>query len=200
MSDAFLDAVSHELRTPLTAIRGFVELVGEGDVGPVTESQREFLEIVARNAERLEGLIRDLLELRRIESPGFELALRPVELGCVLSEVIGALRREAQEKGLVFCEDLAPLPEVTGDRDRLTQLFRALVSSALQHTASGEVGVQARAGEGRVVVTVFGSGDDSPSALGLGIARAIVERHHGAIRVESERGSSIRFVVTLPAA
>ncbi|MGH7525066.1 MAG: PAS domain S-box protein, partial [Gemmatimonadales bacterium] len=62
MKDEFVGTVSHELRTPLTAIRGFIELVADGEAGPVNEMQREFLEITARNTERLGALINDLLD------------------------------------------------------------------------------------------------------------------------------------------
>jgi signal transduction histidine kinase len=59
---ALVSSMSHELRTPITTIKGFVELIAEGDAGPVTETQREFLEITARSADRLSVLINDLLE------------------------------------------------------------------------------------------------------------------------------------------
>ena len=68
MKDEFVATVSHELRTPLTALRGHVELVLDGDGGPVTDLQRRFLDIAAQSADRLGALINDLLDVARIEA------------------------------------------------------------------------------------------------------------------------------------
>jgi PAS domain S-box-containing protein len=222
VTDQFLGAVSHELRTPLTAIRGFVELVAEGEAGPVNETQREFLDITARNAERLGALINDLLDSENIESRRLEIRREPVDLEAVLSEVAGRFRQPAGEKGLAFREEVHPLPLVAGDRDRLVQLFGNLVSNAIKFTPRGEVGLFAAPTHDGVEVVVSDTGigltaedqervfakffrgthpvvaEAGGTGLGLAIVKALVQRHRGTIQVESEAGRGSRFRVVLP--
>ncbi len=223
LKDEFVGTVSHELRTPLTAIRGFIELVADGEAGPVNEMQREFLEITARNTERLGALINDLLDTEKIESRRLEIRDDAVDLEAVLGDVAATFRHTAQEKGLAFREEVRPLPRICGDRDRLIQVFSNLVSNAIKYTPHGEVSISAASiGEGaEVVVRDTGIGltaeeqerlfakffrgshpvvaEAGGTGLGLVIVKALVERHRGSIQVESEAGRGSRFRVVLPA-
>ncbi len=222
MKDEFVGTISHELRTPLAAIKGFIELVADGEAGPVTETQREFLEISARNADRLTALINDLLDVNRMESSGLELRADPVDLGGVLADMAASFRLAAEAKGLRFRAEPAELPRIIGDRDRLIQVFNNLVSNAIKYTPSGEVGIVARVREADVEIVVQDTGigltpeeqahlftrffrgghriarEAGGTGLGLVIAKAIVERHRGRIAVESEPGAGTRFRVFLP--
>ncbi|HEX7335667.1 MAG TPA: ATP-binding protein [Gemmatimonadales bacterium] len=224
MKDDFVGTVSHELRTPLTAIKGFIELVADGDAGPVSETQREFLQVAARNSDRLGVLINDLIDMNLIESQRFEVRLQPLDLRTVLSEVAATFRTMAQTKGLTFREDVGDLPMVLGDSARLVQVFSNLVSNAIKYTPRGEVGIEARSSGSGVEVTVHDSGiglsreehaqlftrffrgrssvvaEAGGTGLGLVIAKTIVERHNGAIDVESRPGAGSRFRVTIPVA
>ena len=223
MKDEFVGTVSHELRTPLTAIRGFIELMADGDAGPITDTQREFLEIAARNSERLGVLINDLLDMSRIESQRLEIQTKPVDLAAVLAEVAATFRVQAYRKGLTFREEVAPLPSVLGDSSRLVQLFNNLVSNAIKYTPAGEIGIRAAPIEAGVEVIVHDSGigltgeeqaqlftrffrgrnpvvtESRGTGLGLVIAKAIVDGHGGTIGVRSESGQGTRFRVVLPA-
>jgi PAS domain S-box-containing protein len=222
MKDDFIGTVSHELRTPLTAIKGFIELVADGDAGPVTETQREFLQVAARNSDKLAVLINDLIDMNLIESQRLDIRLRPLELAPVLNDVATTFRMLAQTKGLAFRENVARLPKVLGDSARLVQVFSNLISNAIKYTPGGEVGIQALATDSRVEVTIHDTGiglsreehdqlftrffrgrssvvvEAGGTGLGLVIAKAIVERHHGTIDVESRPGEGSRFRVTLP--
>jgi signal transduction histidine kinase len=140
MKDEFVATVSHELRTPLTALRGHVELVLDGDGGPVTELQQCFLRVATQSADRLGALINDLLDVAKIEAGRVQLRKELVDLGAVLREVSSTFRIEATRHGLAFREDLAELPAVVGDRDRLIQVFGNLVSNAIKYTRAGESG------------------------------------------------------------
>jgi PAS domain S-box-containing protein len=224
MKDEFVGTVSHELRTPLTAIKGFVELVLDGDAGPVAETQREFLEVAARNADRLGSVINDILDVSRIESQGLEIRLEPTDLVAVLEDVASTFRLMAHNKGLTLRHEVANLPKVVGDAPRLVQVFSNLLSNAIKYTPKGEVGVRAVATSDRVEVVVHDSGigltkeeqgqlftkffrgrdpvvaDSGGTGLGLVIAKAIVEKHQGTIDVESRPGDGTRFRVILPAA
>jgi PAS domain S-box-containing protein len=223
MKDEFVATVSHELRTPLTALRGHVELVLDGDAGPVTELQRRFLQVATHSADRLGALINDLLDVAKIEAGRVQLRKELVDLAAVLREVSATFRVEAARRGLVFQEELADLPPIVGDRDRLIQVFGNLVSNALKYTPAGEVGVSARPIYGAVEVLVHDTGvgmtqaeqrqlftkffrsrdragpDPGGTGLGLVIAKGIVEGHGGTLGVESEPGVGSRFRVVLPA-
>jgi PAS domain S-box-containing protein len=223
MKDEFVGTVSHELRTPLTAIKGFIELMADGDAGPVNEMQREFLEIAARNSDRLGVLINDLLDMSRIESQRLEIRTQPIDLATVLAEVAATFRVQAYTKGLVFREQVAQLPKVPGDSARLVQVFNNLLSNAIKYTPKGEIGIRAAPIERGVEVIVYDSGigltreeraqlftrffrgrnpvvaDSSGTGLGLVIAKAILERHGGTIGVQSEPGQGTSFRVVLPA-
>jgi PAS domain S-box-containing protein len=223
MKDDFVGTVSHELRTPLTAIKGFIELVADGEAGPVTETQREFLEVAARNSEKLGVLINDLIDMNLIESNRLEIRLRPLDPATVLHDVATTFRLMAQSKGLVLQTDVPRLPKIQGDSARLVQVFSNLLSNAIKYTPRGEIGIVARANDSGVDVTVYDTGiglsreehaqlftrffrgrssvvsEAGGTGLGLVIAKAIVDRHHGKISVESRPGEGSRFRVTLPA-
>jgi PAS domain S-box-containing protein len=222
MKDDFVGTVSHELRTPLTAIKGFIELVADGDVGPLTEAQREFLGIAARNADRLGSLINDLLDVNQIDSQRLEIRAEPIDLGPLLEEVAKTFRSMAESKGLGFHVHLEHLPPIVGDGPRLLQVFSNLVSNAIKYTPTGEVGIRARVAQNGVEVIIHDSGiglspdeqaqlftkffrarhkvvtQSGGTGLGLVIAKAIVEKHNGSIEVASIAGEGTRFRVVLP--
>ena len=223
MKDDFVGTVSHELRTPLTAIRGFIELVADGEAGPVNDTQREFLQIAGRNSDKLGVLINDLIDMNLIESRRLDIRRGPLDLTEVLSDVASTFRTMAQSKGLTFREDLQPLPRISGDGRRLVQVFTNLVSNAIKYTPRGEVGMRAAQCQSGVEVIIYDSGigltpeeqsqlftrffrgrspvvtEAGGTGLGLVIAKAIIERHEGTIKVESQEGKGTRFLVTLPA-
>ena len=223
MKDDFVGMVSHELRTPLTAIKGFIELVADGEAGPVNDTQREFLEVAARNSDKLGTLINDLIDMNLIESHRFEVRLTPLDMASVLDDVASTFRAMAQSKGLAFRLEVASMPQILGDSGRLIQVFSNLVSNAIKYTPRGEVGMRAGVTDAGVEVTVHDTGiglsreehaqlftrffrgrnsvviEAGGTGLGLVIAKAIVERHEGKLDVESRPGEGSRFRVTLPA-
>lgn len=223
MKDEFVGTVSHELRTPLTAIKGFIELMVDGEAGPITAMQREFLETAARNADRLGVLINDLLDMSRIESQRLDIRTETIDLVAVLAEVAATFRVQAHTKGLVFREQVGQLPRVRGDSARLVQVFNNLVSNAIKYTPKGEIGIQAGPIKDGVEVIVHDSGigltreeraqlftrffrgrnpvvaNSSGTGLGLVIAKAILDRHGGTIGVQSEPGQGTSFRIVLPA-
>jgi PAS domain S-box-containing protein len=223
MKEEFVGTVSHELRTPLTAIKGFIELVADGEAGPINDIQRDFLAIAGRNSDRLSALINDLLDMSRIESQHLEIKTAPTDLARVLAEVETTLRVQAQAKGLNFRVAVPELPKVAGDSGRLFQVFSNLVSNAIKYTPSGTIGILADHTTSGVEVIVYDSGiglseqeqaqlftkffrgrnpvvtESRGTGLGLVIAKAILERHNGTIGVESREGEGTRFRVLIPA-
>ena len=223
MKDEFIGTVSHELRTPLTAIKGFIELVADGDAGPVTDRQREFLDITARNTDRLGALINDLLDVNQLGSRNLRIASKPVDFAAVLEDVTATFRVSAETKGLELRSEIGPMPTILGDRDRLFQIFSNLISNAIKYTPRGVVGVRTRLVERAIETTVYDTGigitdEDQKSlftkffrsqdpvvleaggtGLGLVIVKAIVERLDGRIEVDSRPGSGTSFTVIFPA-
>lgn len=218
----FVGTVSHELRTPLSAIKGFLELVVDGEAGPINETQREFLDIAVRNSDRLGALINDLLDMSRIDSDRLEMRFGAVNLAAVLADVGATFRHEAYTKGLVLREEVPELPLVRGDKARLIQVFCNLVSNAIKYTPKGEIGIRAAPGADGVEVIVYDSGigltpeeraqlftkffrgsnpvvtESRGTGLGLVIAKAILQAHNATIDVESRPGEGTRFRVVLP--
>ena len=134
----FVTVVTHELRSPLTSIAGYLDLLLEEEGREGAEAREAYLQIVKRNADRLLELINDLLDIARLEAGKLELKRLPLDLEGLIREVSGALRPQIEGKGQHLHLDLAaPLPVVTGDPERLTQILLNLVSNAHKYTPQG---------------------------------------------------------------
>ncbi len=223
LKDEFIALVSHELRTPLTSIRGYTELLLDGEAGELGDDQRQFLGVVERNAHRLLHLVGDLLFLAQVEAGKLVLDVGAVDLGAVASETVEAARPQAEAKDITLTLATGPVPLVAGDRARIGQLMDNLVSNAIKFTPeSGRVDVRVRALSKRALVEVRDSGIGIPAnerqhlfqrfyrtstateqaiqgtGLGLAISKAIVEAHDGRITLTSEEDVGTTFRVELP--
>jgi signal transduction histidine kinase len=225
MKDDFVASVSHELRTPLTSIRGYVELVLEGEAGELSEEQHRFLSIVERNADRLLRVVGDLLVVAQVEAGGISLARGPTDVEELVRQAVDAARPAASEQGidLGLEVDLDGVTELHADRARIAQVLDNLISNGLKFTPSGgHVAVRAFRHADVVVLEVSDDGmgvseEDQKqlfqrffrarsateqaiqgTGLGLVIAKAIVEAHNGVISVKSAAGAGTVFRVELP--
>lgn len=140
MKSEFVAMVSHELRTPLTSIKGFVDMLLEGDVGPLAEEHQELLRIVKANTDRLLLLINDLLDMSRIEAGKLLLQRAPLDVRPLIRQVVTTLRPqlEAKQQRLLLdlpetlTDDAAPL--IFGDVVRVHQILTNLLSNAIKYT------------------------------------------------------------------
>jgi two-component system phosphate regulon sensor histidine kinase PhoR len=221
----FVANVSHELRTPLTALMGFIETL-KNAAKDDPKAREMFLGIMEAEAGRMNRLVRDLLQLSRVEA---EERVRPkeaVELRGLLQGVISSLRGVAEKTGDTVELTGEPVT-VPGDADQLTQVFTNLVENALKYGAEGQVvrvsltpEETVRGPAVRVEVADEGEGIDpvhlprlterfyrvdshrsremGGTGLGLAIVKHIVSRHRGWLRVESVVGEGSRFSVVLP--
>jgi two-component system sensor histidine kinase BaeS len=216
----FLESVSHELKTPLTSIRGYAEALEEGAVTPAEGGR-----VVAGEAERLQRLVADLLDLARLGREGFSVQQRPVDLSAVGRAAVQRHLPRARELGVQLTVD--PLVDGegdgawgVGDEGRLLQATSNLIENALRLTpAGGAVTVSARTGELAVADTGPGlSTDDLPhafdrfylydryrseravgSGLGLAIVRELLSAMSGSVRAEQRPEGGARFVLSVPA-
>ena len=165
MKTEFVSQVSHELRTPLTAIKGFTELLLDGDAGRVNAEQQAYLDIVKANVDRLVALINDLLDISRIESGRVELDLAPVDVGASIDLVVATLRPLLDGKQQTLTTSVqADLPPAMGDRDRVVQVITNLVSNAHKYTpAGGSIAVSAERADGFLRVSVQDNGMGIPA-------------------------------------
>jgi two-component system sensor histidine kinase BaeS len=210
---AFLLSVSHELKTPLTAIRGYAEGLGEGAFEPA-----EAARVITTESARLERLVRDLLDLARMNRAEFAVRSELVDLAEVARE--SARRHEPTARSLgVELRAVADEAWVHGDADRILQIASNLVENALRETpAGGTVTVEAE--NGRLIVSDTGPGipaEDLPhaferfylydkigrdrligSGLGLAIVRQLATAMGGSVDVESGPGGTT-FTVRLRA-
>lgn len=227
LKTSFVSNVSDELQTPMTVIKEFVSLMLKGQVGSLTEEQREYLGIANRNILRLTNLIEKLLDFSRIEAgKGLKLRFKPTRLREVIEDSILALSQQADEKKIAVENHLdADAPPVLIDRTRLMEVFVNLIGNGIKFTPpGGKVTVDSKGltddrGALKVVVSDTGVGiaqEDLPriferfyqgqrtpeggvkgTGLGLSISKEIVDGHRGVIQAESREGGA-SFVFTLP--
>ncbi|HLY84532.1 MAG TPA: HAMP domain-containing sensor histidine kinase [Acidimicrobiales bacterium] len=216
----FLMSVSHDLRTPLTSIRGFAEAIAEG----AAPDPHRAAEIIASESRRLERLVRDLLDLAKLDARRFSFDLRRVDLGEVVADTGEGFRPAADDLGLTLTVDpgLAGALIVTADPDRLAQVVANLVENALKY-ANHQVRVAAAVAGGQPMLWVDDDGPGIPpqdlprvfdrlfmssrhparqvgSGLGLAIVAELVQAMGGTVRAESPitAVAGTRMVVTMP--
>ncbi len=222
MKSEFISTVSHELRTPLTSIKGYVDLILDGDTGEINETQKEFLEVVAQNSDRLNNLINDLLDVERIESGKVEMKLKNISLTDTVNTAVKTMEAASEKKGLKLISKIEKGIELYGDSDRVIQALTNLISNAIKFTKEGEIAVELKSVSGEPEISVRDTGigiskadrkklfekffradneytkEVGGTGLGLSIVKTIVEKHGGEIGVESKINEGSTFTIKFP--
>src|ERR671934_54650 len=220
LKDEFVALISHDLRTPLTSITGYVELALEEDLN---DEVRGFLQVVARNSDRLLRLVNDLLFVARLQAGDVMLEEEDLDLAELVRDGVRAMEPRAAGKEITLTCEVEAVPLVHVDRGRFLQVLDNLVSNALKFTPEGgEVHVRLGERDANIRLEVSDSGMGISAAdqrrlferffragnaveqqvpgtgLGLYICRAIAEAHEGTISVRSELGEGSTFRLELP--
>ena len=218
MKNEFISSVSHELRTPLTAIKGWAETMQSGEIDQQTFDRG--MGVIVREAERLSGIVEELLDFSRMQNGKMKTHMQRTEL---LEELNSAVylfsdRAKAEGKFLLY-EPPKSLPDIYGDVNRLRQVFVNIIDNALKYTdEGGTINVSAKADRDFIRVTIADNGCGIPaehlpnvrrkfykanqtvrgSGIGLALADEIVALHAGTLDIESHENLGTAVTITLP--
>jgi PAS domain S-box-containing protein len=218
--DEIVGVVSHDLRNPVAAVKMLSKaIIDTAQEDP--EGARQNLQLISEAAEQMDGLIRDLLDLTRIDVGTLQLAPELLEPSELLDEALRTLRPLVDDREIELAVEVERgLPKVRADMERIQQVISNLVGNAIKFTPSGgRITVAARGDDGDVVFSVADTGsgiaedqlpkvfdrywqstrtDRQGAGLGLAIAKGIVEGHGGEMRIESKVGSGTCVEFSLP--
>ena len=220
MKSEFISSVSHELRTPLTAINGWAETIMNGEVRDASDVKKG-MGIIVSEARRLTNMVEELLEFSRIEDGRFTLSVEPMDIKAELEDAVYTYREFFRREGIELTYQDCPeemLP-ISGDPERLRQVFCNLLDNAAKHGGSGkriDVSV-AREGEEAVIrIRDYGPGipeEELPhvkykfykgsskargSGIGLAVCEEIVTRHEGRLDIGNAQGGGCLVTIVLP--
>jgi signal transduction histidine kinase len=218
MERNFLMSVSHELRTPLTAIRGHVAALLDEGVVVDPDSRHQSLETVEAEAQRLERLVGDIIDLAKLDTHRFTVLTEEVDMAQLLDQAFERYRDEAHRRSIDYRQQVRDRPVVISDGDRVLQVVGNLLSNAFKATPDGgTISLELAQQNGTVHVAVEDTGPGIPrearerlfrpfvsenaggTGLGLAIAKEISTALGGRIILESEVGKGSRFELVLPA-
>ena len=224
VKDDFISTVSHELRTPLTTIKEFTSIISDEIPGKLTKDQKEYIDIIKGNVDRLARLINDILDISKIESGRIELARAFADINKLVQDVFSTLRPEADKKHIALKSLFhTPLPDVYIDPDKMIQVFTNLIENAIKFTPeNGEITVEIKDKKKHIECSVADTGRgispenlqklftrfqqfDRPhgpgakgTGLGLAITKELIGLHNGTICAKSVLDKGTKFIFTLP--
>lgn len=225
MKNDFVSSVNHELRSPLSALKGFLQMFQLGISGPLNDQQKKNVGLMMECTERLNRFVSNILDVAKLEAGMMEFNLEPLDPVRVADEIVELFQPQAKmEKINLFFESAPRISKISGDSDRLKQVFTNLINNAMKFTPEeGKIIVWARENENSVILGVTDTGAGIPkeaipklfnkfeqvkqtkekakskgTGLGLTIVKQIVEGMGGKIGVESELNKGTTFFFSLP--
>jgi signal transduction histidine kinase len=221
LKSTFVSVVSHELKTPVALIKGYVSTLRREDASWDRDIVQDSLAVIEEEADRLTGLIEDLLDASRLQAGALSINLLDVDLSALIRRI--AERFQTQENRHSITVSFPPnFPVILADEDRLAQVLSNLISNAIKYSpGGGEISIRGQVHPQQVVVCVSDQGPgiaagDIPyifdrfyraqeasrttkgAGLGLYLARAVIEAHGGRIWVDSKSGEGARICFSLP--
>jgi len=219
----FLSITSHELRSPMTPMKAQLQMMEEGYFGKLKKKQKESINIITRNADRLDNIIADFLEISRIEAARLKFNFVETDLVETVKETAEFMKAFANEKKIKLVVISDRLPTIEADPDRISQVLRNLINNAIKFSPEkSKIEIEARLKKDHILFSVKDSGVGLTSenqirifepfyqvenvnrrrhggtGLGLAICRGIIESQKGKIWVESKTGSGSKFYFTVP--
>lgn len=217
----FIGVASHELRTPVTSLIMSVQLLEEGAVGELNDSQKQVVAVQREDLERLQRLMQELLDLSKLEAGTQPLRYSLIDAEALIQGAISSTRAIASEKQISVKAELDPdLQPLRADRSQIERVLINLISNAIRHSAPGKgIRVRATRDGDQVTFTIEDQGEGIPkeylaeifdrfvqvpgatgggAGLGLSIAHNILKAHGGSIWADSELGAGSAFHFTLP--
>ena len=216
--------VSHELRTPLTSAAGYVELLIEGDAGPLTTEQRTMLDTVARSLTRLDAIVDDVLSMASVDGPEPTVVEVVADLSAVLHAALAVVSLQAATRGQdLITHDELDAAKIAADPGRIERVLVNLLTNAMKFSGDdGTITVTATKDATSATITIADNGigisaEDQPriferfyradasiepttpgTGLGLAIVHAVTTQYGGTITVDSELGKGSTFTLVLP--
>jgi len=220
----FLNITSHELRTPISAIKGYIQLILKQKLGEINEEQKKSLEVALRNANRLDHLIQDILDISRLDSGTMRFIPEPTNVKIMMEETVETMQSPADAKHIKINTAVEEyLPDLTIDQERIKQVIINLLNNAIKFSLdNSSINVNIRKEQDDILFEMqdFGRGipEDQQNnifdafyqvksdedkklggvGLGLAISRGIIIAHGGRIGVESTLDAGSKFTFTLP--
>jgi signal transduction histidine kinase len=226
LKNEFISNVSHELRTPMNSIKGFAELMHNGNMGELNTEQKNALSTIIQSSQDLEKLIDSLLYVASSRKEGLKCKLVYLDLSKLLSEIVSNFSHDAESKGINLSLNADPsLPAIKGDEEYLVKVFWNLLNNAIKFTGSGgNIILSASLLSDRIHVSVEDTGigipheklesvfddfyqvDGSPTrkyggaGIGLFISKKIITSHGGDIWLESTEnvGTTVHVILPVP--
>lgn len=221
----FMHQVSHELRTPINTIVNFAHILGQGELGDVSERQVDYLGRIESSGWHSMSVLNDLLDLAQMNAGEFRLKMELVNLQAVCEEAMTSVRSLLRNPEIKLVRDYPDVwPQVMVDPKRFRQALLNLLGNAAKYTDEGQIVLRVRTHEQSATFAVVDSGIGIPeehyddvfqefrqlyettarrrigTGLGLPISRHLIERHGGTLTLKSEVGKGSTFIITLPLA
>jgi len=219
----FLATMSHELRTPLNAIMGFTDLILDGVYGPLSDDQQQYLTDIKFSAEYQYEMIKNILEISKIESGKLSLAIEEFSLNSIVNQVKANFKSKIEEKQLKFkISGLANEKKISADPIKLREILTELVDNAIKFTKKGGISLSFQEDDDNWEFTIEDTGigitendynivfkdfkrsfdpyilSTEGAGLGLSLAKRLINLHGGVISFESVYGKGSKFFFNLP--